>query len=217
MRFSLARAPSGCAGAPVGALLPSATVDVVEIDPRVIKVGRQFFRLDDFPGVKAHAADARRFLHSTPTRYDFIFGDAYNGVEYIPAHLVTREFFADVEMRLTPQGVFVMNLIGSIQGGNSQLFWRVFNGLESVFPHLQVYASSRDPAFKQNLIIVASCGDLKGAVDGFLAGPVAQGDREIHDLLATRLELPAPPAPRKYFTDDYNPVEYIVANQVRND
>ncbi|MBK8095167.1 MAG: fused MFS/spermidine synthase [Verrucomicrobiaceae bacterium] len=42
---------------------PQAKVDVVEIDPQVIEVGRRFFRLGEYPQVTAHAADARRFLH----------------------------------------------------------------------------------------------------------------------------------------------------------
>ena len=53
----------------------------------------------------AHADDARRFLQRSGEKYDLIFGDAYNGVRHIPAHLVTREFFDRVKSHLTPDGV----------------------------------------------------------------------------------------------------------------
>lgn len=186
---------------------PQATVDVVEIDPAVVEVGRRFFRLDEFPKVNTHAVDARRFLQATPVHYDFIFGDAYNGVQYIPAHLVTREFFAGVAGRLTDQGVFVMNLISSLKG---ELFWRVLNSLRVSFPHTQVYASNGDPDVQQNLIIVASPADLDQRSQQFRTDDEALGR-----LLATRVDLPEQPLSRKLFTDDCNPVEYVVAQQLR--
>ena len=166
---------------------PGADVDVVEVDPEVIDVGRRFFKLDEYPHVKARAADARRFLRTTPTRYDLVFGDAYNGVEYIPAHLVTREFFSEMKARLTERGVFIMNVIGAVQGRDGDLFWRISNSLRPSFAHLQVYAPSSDPLLRQNLIIVASDADIDSSVEAYLRSD-AQGP--IRALLDTRLELP---------------------------
>ncbi len=84
--FDLKRAlfiGAGAFGMPerMSAQYPQATIDVSEIDPEVIATGRKFFKLDEFPRVKAHAGDARRFLRqSADVKYDFIFGDAYNGI-----------------------------------------------------------------------------------------------------------------------------------------
>jgi spermidine synthase len=203
---------AGAFGMPekVSGRFPDATVDVVEIDPAVVDVGRRFFRLSEFPKVHAHAVDARRFLSTTPARYDFIFGDAYNGEQYIPAHLVTREFFARVAERLTDRGVYVMNLIGSVNGNRSELFWRIFNSVRYSFPHIQVYASSSDPNAQQNLILVASFADLDAVSAKF-----QDGDEELSRLLENRLYLPPQPPLKEMFTDDSNPVEYIVAQQLR--
>src|SRR3546814_4522827 len=54
--------------------------------------------------------DARRALLSDPARYDVVIGDAFTDIA-VPAHLVTREFFALVRERLAPGGVYLMNVI----------------------------------------------------------------------------------------------------------
>jgi len=193
---------------------PEAKVDVVEIDPEVIAVGRKFFRLDEFPRVTAIAADGRRYIRTSGEQFDFIFGDAYNGVQFVPPHLVTREFFEEVRARLKPAGVFVMNLIGSAQGDRSLLFWRVMNGVRAAFPHTQLYGTSaRIPDAQQNLIIVASASPLDERSDAWLAANRAPNP--IGDLLQTRIDTVTAPDPGAWFTDDFNPVEITVAHQLR--
>jgi hypothetical protein len=100
-----------------------------------------------------------------------------------------------------------MNLISSLKG---ELFWRVLNSLRVSFPHTQVYASNGDPDVQQNLIIVASPADLDQRSQQFRTDDEALGR-----LLATRVDLPEQPLSRKLFTDDCNPVEYVVAQQLR--
>ncbi|MDQ3621081.1 MAG: fused MFS/spermidine synthase [Verrucomicrobiota bacterium] len=194
---------------------PEALIDVVEIDPEVIEVGRRFFRLDEFPRVHAHAADARRFLQTHPESYDFIFGDAYQGVQYVPAHLVTREFFATVAGRLRPDGVYMMNVIGAMRGAGSEFFWRVYHSLRPSFPHVVVFGTlSFNPHHQQNLLVVASREPIEPRIERWKAG---HSDRSLAQwaLLKTRCNLPAEPEYRGGFSDDYNPVEYVVARQLR--
>lgn len=194
---------------------PAAQVAAVEIDPEVIAVGRKYFRLDEFPRVNAVAADARRYLRTSKNSFDLIFGDAYNGVQFIPPHLVTREFFEEVRSRLKPSGIFVMNLIGAAQGDSSPLFWRVMNGVRSAFPHTQLYGTfAHNPGERQNLIIVASASPLEPRSQAWLAANRANEPR-LADLLATRIDTVIAPEPAQWFTDDYNPVEITVAHQLR--
>jgi spermidine synthase len=119
---------------------PRSHVDVVEIDPAVVAVGRRFFRLDEFPQVHAHATDGRRFLRQSDCGYDLIFGDAYQGVRSIPSHLVTKEFFQLVNDRLQPEGVFMMNLITALEGEGSALLAALLRTMGEVFPHVEVYS-----------------------------------------------------------------------------
>ncbi|MCZ7583762.1 MAG: fused MFS/spermidine synthase [Deltaproteobacteria bacterium] len=118
---------------------PDAAVDVVEIDPEVIEVGRRYFRLDQYPGIRTFAQDARRYLAHTDATYDFIFGDAYNGIRAIPPHLVTKEFFTLVERRLNPGGVFIMNAISGVEGKYAALFQSLYLTLGEIFEHVTVY------------------------------------------------------------------------------
>ncbi len=194
---------------------PEARVKVVEIDPEVIAVGRRFFRLDEFPKVEAIAADARRYLRTSGETFDFIFGDAYNGVQFVPPHLVTREFFGEVRGQLKPDGVFVMNLIASAQGKDSELFWRVMNGVSAAFPHtLLCGVNSNDPSHNQNLIIVASAAPLEPRIAEWRrTQQVSRPD--LARLLGSRIDTVISPDPSAIFTDDHNPVEYIVARQLR--
>jgi spermidine synthase len=195
---------------------PQAAVDVVEIDPEVVEVGRRFFRLDEFPRVRAHATDGRMFLQAADAHYDLIFGDAYNGMQYIPAHLVTAEFFSLVRQRLNPEGVYVMNLIGAIDGDGSELFWRVHNSLRVSFQEIVVFGTAwHSPAASQNLIIVASNAPLQPRIDAWSAAAGAR-DRATARLLGTRVKLPTDAQSDDLFTDNHNPVEFIVARQLLN-
>lgn len=187
--------------------LPQAKVEVVEIDPRVIEAGRRFFKLDEHPRVKAHAQDARRFLvEAGDQRWDLIFGDAYAGVRSIPAHLVTREFFAQVAGHLTPQGVFVMNAITAVQGPQSKLLASLLATLRQVFAQVEVFGVQGGGTLAQNVIVMASQQSWGEALERYQA-PGSWQER----VISTRLRASALPADGVVFTDDFNPVDHIIA------
>ena len=55
--------------------------------------------------------DARLGIDDTPEGgFDLVVGDAFGGLS-VPWHLTTREFVEDIDSRLAPDGVYVMNLI----------------------------------------------------------------------------------------------------------
>lgn len=186
---------------------PGARVEVCEIDPQVIEAGKNFFRTGDYPQMKIAAEDARRYLRSDSGQYDLVFGDVFHGKHNVPFHLVTKEFFALVRQRLSPDGIYMMNIISAIEGDKAQFFRAVARTLSEVFGRVDVYATNRqNPGHLQNIIIVA--GMRTQNHDDFLQTELAAG---LKALLATRV------APQEYrlegspvFTDSYNPVEYIV-------
>ncbi|MEO6845814.1 MAG: fused MFS/spermidine synthase [Chthoniobacterales bacterium] len=187
---------------------PEATVDVVEIDPEVINVGRKFFKLNDFPKVVPQAMDARRFLRGEPDgSYDFIFGDAYHGTQYVPAHLLTREFFQLVDRKLAPDGIYAMNFIGAFEGRKSELFLHVLATLRSVFPEIQVYPDyPYSPEVPQNLIIVASQKSLSYR---------PELSQELNALLHAKMKTLPSTEGIGMLSDNYCPVEYLIAKQIR--
>jgi spermidine synthase len=96
-------------------VLPQAQIDVVEIDPAVTRVAKRFFGFRDDAKMKVHEMDGRVYVKRAireGRKYDAILLDAFDH-EYIPEHLLTREFLAEVESLLAPQGVLVGNTFSS--------------------------------------------------------------------------------------------------------
>jgi len=93
-------------------LLPMAHIDVVEIDPAVVRVATQYFGFQQSPQLTVSTEDGRayvrRLLREGTRKYDLIMLDAYER-EYIPEHLLTREFLRQVAELLRPGGVVAAN------------------------------------------------------------------------------------------------------------
>lgn len=109
-------------------------IEGVEIDPKIIDVGRRFFDMT-MPNLRAVAQDARYYLRATPRRYQVIGADAYRQ-PYIPFHMTTREFFEEIREHLTPNGVAAIN------AGRTEDDYRLVNVLagtmKDVYPNVFV-------------------------------------------------------------------------------
>lgn len=135
---------------------PAIEVDVVEIDPDVIQVAKRFFNLKDDPRLTVYNEDARNYLTRTTRKYDLIILDAY-AKTYIPFHLLTREFFTTVRGRLNEKGVVASNLIASLVGDTSDIFWAEYKTIAQVFPSLYVFPTSDYGAGPvQNIMLVVT-------------------------------------------------------------
>lgn len=92
-------------------LLPKTQVDVAEIDEAVVEVARDYFDFKEGGGVRIIVKDARVYVKQAArfgVKYDLVILDAFNG-DYIPEHLMTREFLAECAAILAPGGVLVAN------------------------------------------------------------------------------------------------------------
>ncbi len=89
------------------------TIDVVDIDPKVVEVARQYFALPENPRLHVEVADGRAYLQRRRQRYGAILMDAYSRGPYgavLPYHLATREFFEIVRRHLVNGGCLVYNV-----------------------------------------------------------------------------------------------------------
>lgn len=96
-------------------ILPQAQIDVVEIDPAVTRAAKRFFGFKDGPLMHVFEEDGRVYVKRAGRageRYDVVMLDAFDH-EYIPEHLLTREFLQEVKTLLGPQGVLVANTFSS--------------------------------------------------------------------------------------------------------
>lgn len=93
-------------------LYPDASLDVVEIDPAVVDVAKRFFDYTPGKHTRIITRDGRVFVKHAlldhDPAYDYIVLDAFNG-DYIPEHLMTREFLEECRNLLTDDGVLVAN------------------------------------------------------------------------------------------------------------
>lgn len=92
-------------------ILPDTVIDTVEIDPAVVRVAERFFGYKQGPRQRVFVEDGRAFVeraHREGRKYDMVMLDAFD-VDYIPVHLLTREFLQLVYEILSPDGVLVAN------------------------------------------------------------------------------------------------------------
>jgi len=130
-------------------------VDVVEIDPKVVEVAYTYFEVPtDEPRLTVSVADGRQFLEDAG-QYDMIVLDAYSPT-YVPFHLMTYEFHEIVWEHLNADGVVVSNLVGSLVGDTSELFWSEVMTVGAVFPHVDLYRTKETlGSVVQNMVLVA--------------------------------------------------------------
>ena len=147
---------------------PKLDVQVVELDPEVVRVAYRYFRVPRHPRLRIAVADGRQYLLRHRERYDVIAIDAFFA-DSVPFHLTTREFYDLVRERLNPGGVVVVNAIGALRGSQSRLFRAFYRTHRAVFPTVvvhPVYEGGRDPEETRNLMIVST--DRPQPEKGFL-------------------------------------------------
>jgi spermidine synthase len=96
-------------------LLPDADIDVVEIDPAVVGMAQQYFGFRPDARIHLTVQDGRAYVRQAlrgSKRYELIMLDAYEH-QYIPEHMLTREFLAEVRSLLQPGGIVAANTFSS--------------------------------------------------------------------------------------------------------
>jgi spermidine synthase len=130
---------------------PGARVDGVDIDPLTGELGRQFFDGAKAAG-DAFVVDGRVFVARTERRWNVIHVDAYAHQVYVPAHLASREFFAETKRCLLPDGVVACN-VGALHASDPVLR-AIGTTMAAVFGHAIAFAV---PA-SRNFVLVARNG-----------------------------------------------------------
>lgn len=93
------------------ALYPEAEIDTVELDPAVAAVARSHFGFVPDPRSRVFIDDGRVFVRKqrrAGPRYDVVLIDAFEK-DYIPEHMLTKEFLQEVRSVLAPGGMVGAN------------------------------------------------------------------------------------------------------------
>jgi spermidine synthase len=101
---------------------PACEVEAVEYRETVYRVARRFFHLPDDPRLTVFIADAAAHLAAAPAEpaYDLMLVDAFSA-DGIAGAVCRRSFLDDCRRRLTPDGLFAMNLWGTDAAPNGRL------------------------------------------------------------------------------------------------
>lgn len=184
-----------------------------EIDPEVTHTATRHLGLVPSERHEIVHEDARTYvanLDPDAQRFDFVFGDAFNDLA-VPFHLTTREFAALVEAHMTPDGIYLMNVIDSYDSG---LFLGAMLGtLQSVFEHVRMLSiSPRSDDVRDTFVLVASNGPLH--LNDLRLGPAEFQSVILYDGIEMR-ELKGR-VDGLVLTDDHAPVENLLAPVVRD-
>lgn len=180
-------------------------IDGVEIDPNIVKAGREYFNMNE-PNLNVIVQDGRYFLRTTNKQYSIIGIDAYQQ-PYIPFHLTTKQFFQEVDDHLSPGGVAVIN------AGRTDTDYRlvdvIASTMKTVFPNVYVidvdkYANSIVIGTKDPTNIANFQANIDQLQPGLLRqiGQVSLQSGNIREWTTTD--------PKWVFTDDKAPVERII-------
>jgi predicted membrane-bound spermidine synthase len=194
----------GTAARQLHAAYSGISVDGIEIDQKIVDVGRKYFGLTD-QVANVTVADGRYALETSDKTYDLVCLDAYRQ-PYVPFHLATVEYFELVSQHLNQNGVVVVN------AGRTDTDFRLVDALSTtlrkVFPTVLVVDVGRF----DNSMIYATSAEV--SVDQF-----AQRLREtagiplVETVSGWALEhgnIREASTTGTVFTDDKAPVEWII-------
>ncbi len=189
----------------VAATRPGSSATVLELDSTLIDIAID--DLDAAPDgpLEVKTGDARLTLSATPLGvFDVVFGDAFGGPA-VPWHLTTREFYEDVERRLTADGFYIMNMIDY----PPQSFAKAeLATLRAVFDHVVVIAPPDylEGAAGGNFVLVASNAPIDAAaIDARLTA------RDARSVALDAEATAAYSADGRVLTDDFAPVDQLIS------
>lgn len=185
---------------------PGTESVVSEIDPGVVRVDEDLLGFRPDERVQVRVEDGRLGLRTLgDDSRDLVVGDAFGGVS-VPWHLTTREAIRDVDRVLTPDGIYVLNLLDSGPLGFARAEVAT---LREQFAHIAVTAESGtldDPRNEGgNLVVVASDAPIDVAGLRSTLGTEVPGWEVLEGADLTTWVGDAP-----ILTDDYAPVDQLL-------
>lgn len=184
-----------------------ATLDVVEIDPGMTALARQFFNLEDDPRLTIFHQDGRTFLNQTQDKYDVIMVDALRSFYSVPYQLSTIEAIAKIRDRLTEDGVLFINMIGAIEGDNGRFVRAEYATCKRLFPRVYLFPTQtrNNGQQVQNIMLVATRSDKRIVLDN----RDSELTRYLNEIWVKKIPDDVP-----VLTDDFAPVDFYNANML---
>ncbi len=138
---------AGVAVNSIGALYPSADLDVVDNCQELFHVSHRYFYSLDRDTIHLIHADAADYLLAAHQQYDLICCDVWTSVLDAPSFLKTSEFYDRMRLLLTNKGVFAINAPASDHKRISEVLASRFNITVSVKGNNAFFISSDQAHF----------------------------------------------------------------------
>ncbi|HET7031947.1 MAG TPA: hypothetical protein VFJ48_02400, partial [Casimicrobiaceae bacterium] len=144
-------------------------VDVIEIEPEMIRGAREFLprvqRAYNDPRARYFVEDARAFFARAAKRYDVIISEPSNPWVSGVASLFTPEYYRQAKRALSPNGLFVQWF--QIYETDQALVASIVRAIGTVFPDYVLYSAT-----STNVVLVATpAGPLPTPSDALFAWP----------------------------------------------
>ncbi|MBM4458757.1 MAG: hypothetical protein FJ011_13470 [Chloroflexi bacterium] len=198
------------------AVFPGSRLDVIEIDPGVTQTAHELLGLSPDSGVLSFNEDARMFFKRPPTRsYDLIMGDAFNDYS-VPYHLTTHEFNERVRAWLTPDGLYMVNMID----GPRRDFLRAYiYTLRQTFAHVYLAPAVRSWRSSPRVTFVLIASNAALDLAEFATIDAGDGETFFADQVLDESEVAAILEEKRVvaLTDRYAPIDQMLAPVFRGE
>jgi spermidine synthase len=141
------------------------TVDVVEIDPAITELAREYFGLgrlerDAAGRLGLVQGDGWRWLRAAEEPYDLIVNDAFAGKRPL-GQMGTVEGARIIHEHLSERGLYFANVISPIEGRRAHVLDEVMDAFAGEFGHVYVFAERPEsPRKPGNNALIASTRPL---------------------------------------------------------
>ncbi len=195
---------------------PDLELDVVEMDPSVVRMAEEFFKYTPPANHHVHVQDARTFLRSTSNVYDLVWVDVF-ARHLIPFHVTTKEFFHELRSHLTENGAVSVNLASSGATTDIRRARAVFASMQTAFPNIEIF-SVAGPEWlptssgSVNLLFFSGSGVSQMSKPSFtitLIQAVNEGRLPDETLMYFHATSPIQLDPGIILTDDYSPLDVL--------
>lgn len=178
-------------------------IDGIEIDPEIVRVGRQYFGMNE-ENLNVIVQDGRYAMDISQNTYDVVGIDAYR-LPYVPWNLTTVEFFESIRDHLSDHGVVAINVGRTVD--DRRLIEAFSATLGVLYPSVHVIDVPRTC----NSILVAT---VQPSDPDNLLENLALLDQETYPLLTEVLrsaheQIRPTPSGGIVFTDDHAPTEFM--------
>jgi len=186
---------------------PEATIDVVEIDPKVTELAKKYFKLTENSRLNIYHEDGRVYLNKTQEKYDVIFGDAFSSHYSLPYQLTTKEAVQKKYDILNDNGVIILNIISAIEGEKGKFLRAEYTTYKNIFPQVYLFpVQEYNNGYKvQNIMLVA----LKSKKDQKFTDIDPKLNEYLQHLWKKEIYMDLP-----ILTDDYAPVDYYISKAI---